>query len=90
MRIARIAMADALFGASVSARTFEAVGKVVLNPIDRGEVIDANIAKAVGGIKFHRVKGNVAFSAVKSKGGDVVHFIKKILWRFLKMTTTAV
>ena len=57
----------------------EEVGHVVLNPTDFEEVVDVNISKAVGGIKFARGERYGAFLAQRS--GDVNRFnsIKKII-----------
>ena len=52
MRIARFSRPDAFYGASISAKTSESLGRVVLNPIDIEVVSDVNIADAVVGINF--------------------------------------
>ena len=51
MRISRIARHCALYGASIAAKTFDALYQVVLNPIDFDEVIDVHIENAAGYIK---------------------------------------
>ena len=50
IRTARIDRHDALYGASIAAQTFDAVGQAILNNSDFDEVIDVNIEKSVVGI----------------------------------------
>ena len=48
MWIARFCRPDALYGSALPAKTFGDAGPAILNPVDFGEVIGVNIAKAVG------------------------------------------
>ena len=78
MRAARIVRPDALYDASIPARTFEAAGQAILNPIDLDEVIDVNIANSTGDLKFTLIDRYGEFIANKSKDVNRVSRIKKI------------
>ena len=52
MRIARFARHDATYGAAVSAKTSEETGeKIIINPIDFGEIDDVDWDKATANFK---------------------------------------
>ena len=75
-RIARIAMPDALYDASVSARTFAAQEQVILNPIAIGDVVDANIPKSTENLKYAQARGYDGFLAKRSKDSHKVNMDK--------------
>ena len=54
-RNSRIARTGALYGASVSGRTFETIGETTINPIDLEEVVDVNVSKVLGANSYPRV-----------------------------------
>ena len=58
MRISRIVSHDALYYASVSAQTFEAIGEtIIISPIDFGEIVNVNLTKSTGDIKHNHIQG---------------------------------
>ena len=77
MRIARITRLGALYGASISAGTFDEVGQVVLKPIDFREVIDVHITNAVGGIQFAHMEDMIHFWRRNQKMRTYVIFLRK-------------
>ena len=56
-RVAGIARPVALYGASVSAQNCEAIVKSIINPIDFGEIADANLAGAANAGNYPRMPG---------------------------------
>ena len=56
MRIGGIEMPDSLYDASISAQTFEGVGQVIINQIDFEEIVEVDMTRATGVIKFPRIK----------------------------------
>ena len=68
MRITRIARPDALYGASVSARTSETIEESIINPIDPDEVVDANLVRAKNTGKYSRMPGNYEYGRKFKKG----------------------
>lgn len=77
MRIAPIAMPGSLYGASVSARTFEDVYRAIGNPIDFEEAISAGNTDGKGHRMFGRIPGFAEFLASHAKDPNKVNLIKK-------------
>ena len=75
MLIARIAMPDALYGASVSAKTFESINESITNPIDFNDVVDVYLTKAIGGISHSHIPCFDAYSRNFSKSVKRSHFL---------------
>ena len=67
MRIARIARTEALYDASVAARTFEAAEETILNPIDFEEIVDLDLAISAGDIQHSHIRGFGEFMGAVSK-----------------------
>ena len=76
IRIARIAMPDASYDASVPAQTSEAVGDTILNPIDFVEIADLNLAKSSGNTKRNHAEFFNAFTGTYSMDANVVNLHK--------------
>ena len=76
MRIARISGKDALYGASVSARTSEASAPAILNPIYFDDV-DVNLANETMDLKFPHAKGYNEFVAKSLKVANMVNFAEE-------------
>ena len=62
MRIARISRPGAFYGASVSAKTFEAIGESIVNPIDLEEIFDVNMGNSMRAEKYSHIRGFVEFA----------------------------
>ena len=76
MRVARIARRDALYDATIAAQTCEAVGKVLLYPIDFEGVVDVDIATSIKNIKCARINGYSDFLEKKAKDAGRVNLLK--------------
>ena len=57
MRIARFSRPVALYDASVSAQTSEAIGESIFNMIDFEEVADVNVVKVIGANSYPDIPG---------------------------------
>ena len=79
MQIARIARPGALYGASVSARTFEEAGHAVLNMGGFKEIVDVNSTKATDNIQHPHINRLSEFLAKMSKYANVVNLHKSII-----------
>ena len=78
MRIARIAMPGALYGASAVAKTFGDVKRSGENPGVFDEVCDTSITSEAGNIKFARVGGFSEFMEKKLNDVNRVNLLYQI------------
>ena len=82
MRIARIPRPGALYYAAVAAQTFEAIEETVINPTDREEVVDVDVAKAPGAKSYSQMPGFWDFDRKFLKSANRVNVLKKIEGRY--------
>ena len=78
MPSARIDRHYALYDASISARTIDAVDQAIGNPSDFGEVCYVRISKATDDIKFPHIEGYTEFLAKGPKDANRGNFPEKI------------
>ena len=62
MRISRIANPCALYGASVSAQTFDSMDDAIINPIDFDAIAESHLEKAMATITHPHIPGFDEFS----------------------------
>ena len=68
MRISRIARPDALYGASESAHTFDAIYESIVNPRDFCDVADVNLERAAIAVNYSHMPGFEVYGR-ESKNG---------------------
>ena len=68
MRAARIARPDSLYEASVSGPIFATIEESVVNPIDVGEIVDVNLARATRAENYPHIPGGEGYGRNSKKG----------------------